>query len=106
MRRPSTSPSRTSSSTLACVTSNTSGSSTRTPASESIVKKRRCQPVLGSQSKNFSRRSASAQKGFSSTVAMWFGTMSSSTPSPAEQSSRKAASPPRSSEMRVGSATS
>ena len=86
--------------------SKTSGSSWRTPASSSIEKKRRWRPVSGSMSKNRSRSASSAQNGFSSEAAMWFGTMSSSTSSPAPASARKAASPPRSSEMRRGSVTS
>ena len=50
------------------------------------------------------------RSGFSSEVAMWFGTMSRITPSPAacaaSQSARSSASPPSSSETRVGSTTS
>ena len=75
-----------------------------------MSKKRRCRPVSGSRSKNRARRSGSAQYGFASSVAMWFGTMSSTIPSPAARaaaaSERKPASPPSASESRVGSTTS
>src|SRR4051794_31728726 len=43
-RTPATTPSPTSSSTLACVVANTSGSSTRTPARSSMSKNRRWPP--------------------------------------------------------------
>ena len=75
-----------------------------------MSKKRRCRPVAGSRSKNVARRSSSAQYGFASSVAMWFGTMSSSSPSPAARavaaSARNASSPPSASEIRAGSTTS
>jgi hypothetical protein len=61
-------------------------------------------------SKNFARRSGSAQYGLASSVAMWFGTMSSTMPMPASRavaaSARKPSSPPSASESRVGSTTS
>ena len=73
----------TSSTTFACVISNTSSSSFRTPASSPTSKKRRGDPVRQSRSKNFARQSGSRQNGFSSLAAMWFGTTSSTAPSPA-----------------------
>ena len=76
-------PSRTSSSAFTCVVSKTASSSTRTPARSPMSKKRRCKPVRVSTSKNVFRSSGSAQNGFSSLVAMWFGTTSSTIPSPA-----------------------
>jgi hypothetical protein len=81
-----------------------------TPARVSTSKKRRCRRLAGSRSKNVLRRSGSDQNGFSSDVAMWFGTMSRMTPSPADcavpQSSRSSSSPPSSPDTRVGSTTS
>ena len=75
-----------------------------------MSKKRRCRPVSGSMSKKTARRRSSAQNGLASSVAMWFGTMSSTIPIPAERtapaSARKPSSPPSASEMRVGSITS
>ena len=75
-----------------------------------MSKKRRCRPVCASTSKNFVRRCSSAQYGLASSVAMWFGTMSSTIPSPAARaaaaSARKPCSPPSASEKRVGSTTS
>jgi hypothetical protein len=55
---------------LALTTSNTSGSSIRTPASSPMSKKRRLWPVRQSRSKNFARMSGSRQNGFSSPAAM------------------------------------
>ena len=75
-----------------------------------MSKKRRCRPVSGSMSKNCARRRSSAQYGLASSTAMWFGTMSSTIPSPASRavaaSARKPSSPPSASETRVGSTTS
>ena len=103
-------PSFASSTTFWWVTSQTSGSSIRTPASPPTSKKRRWTPVRQSRSKNLARQSGSRQNGFSSVAAMWLGTMSSTTPSPAsraaDESARSSSSPPRSSETRVGSTTS
>ena len=66
-----------------------------------MSKKRRCQPVSGSMSKK-ARHSGSGHQRFSSRVPMWFGTMSRITPEPLGGSARSAASPPSSSETRVG----
>ena len=76
-----------------------------------MSKKRRYQPDSGSQSKKRARSVSFAQKGFSrASVAMWFGTTSSTTPSPASraasQSARRPSSPPSSADTRVGSTTS
>ena len=83
MRRPSTTPSATRPSTSACVTSKTSGSSTRTPASSSMSKKRRWRPVLRVDVEEALARSAgSAQKGFSSSRPCGWGRCRAARPGP------------------------
>jgi hypothetical protein len=75
-----------------------------------MSKNRRQRPVRSSRSKNRRRWSSSAQKRFASSVAMWFGTMSRISPSPAARaacaSESNSRSPPSASEKRVGSTTS
>ena len=71
-----------------------------------MSKKRRYQPSLGSQSKNFARSSSSAHQRFSSETPMWLGTMSSMISRPASRSARRPSSPPSVSDTRVGSTTS
>jgi hypothetical protein len=55
-------------------------------------------------------RNTSHHHGFCATVAMWFGTMSTTTPMPARRaddiSSARASSPPSAGDTAVGSATS
>src|SRR6267142_1198954 len=92
--------------TFACVPQNTSQSSCLTPPSSPTSKNRRWKPVRRSTSKYICRSCRSRQNGFSSTAAMWLGTMSRSTPSPAPASLRNSSSPPSASEMWRGSTTS
>ena len=81
-RRPSTSPSRTSSITFACVTSQTSGSSIRTPASSPTSKKRRCDAGAPVEVEELRPPERVAPERVLVVAAMWFGTMSSTTPEP------------------------
>ena len=75
-----------------------------------MSKNRRYRPVSESTSKYLARSAGSLQYRFDSSVAMWFGTMSSTIPSPASwavaTSARNSASPPSSEETEVGSTTS
>ena len=74
-----------------------------------MSKNRRHRPVRSSMSKNRERSAGSAHQRLASSVAMWFGTMSSISPSPARRAAASASnsrSPPSSSEKRVGSTTS
>ena len=75
-----------------------------------MSKNRRHRPVRSSMSKNRERSAGSAHQRLASSVAMWFGTMSRISPSPARRAAAASASnsrsPPSSSEKRVGSTTS
>ena len=65
---------------------------------------------FSSMSKNFARSDGSLQNRFASSVAMWLGTMSRTTPRPASRaastSAKNSSEPPSSFEIEPGSTTS
>ena len=72
--------------------------STRIAARSSMSKKRRYQPLSGSQSKKRARSARPTTSGSRRETPMWFGTMSSTIPRPgAARSARRPSSPPRAS---------